>query len=335
MFSRKPTLRPSVQAAFTLLELLVAVTILAIIIVSIGGIINMMASTSSRIGGKLEEFEAARTAFDTIARSIRQASLTSYLGYDDPRSPKAYVLRSDLQFICGPQKDLGISDSSAANSHGIFFQMPDGFTDDTSLKATSGLLNATGFFLSYGPDTRRPSFLSGKTDVRNRFRLNQFLEPREFMEIYTKTIQVNSDGIPEANDSYDGTDWFAGKVNQGQSCHVLAENVIALVIVPIMGGQPASSYLWNSRSTVPAVRNRLPQSVKLAMAVIDERSAAKLGNGSAAPEPLVLGSDLFIDPANFETDIATLESRLNEVTPKINYRIFKTEIPLNASNTLL
>jgi uncharacterized protein (TIGR02599 family) len=129
-------------------------------------------------------------------------------------------------------------------------------------------------------------------------------------------------------------DWFKGDVDDRTYCHVLAENVIALAILPVTGGNPAPKYLWNSRDPAVAYsRHRLPQSLKIAMAVIDEQSAVRAGFGSSPPA--LVPSGLFAVPSEFDRDVETLDNSLATHSPKLNYRIFTAEIPLSVSNSKL
>jgi uncharacterized protein (TIGR02599 family) len=63
------------------------------------------------------------------------------------------------------------------------------------------------------------------------------------------------------------------------------------------------------------------------MVAIDERSALRNDKGTSMPVYAV--SNLFINPANFQQDLQTLESNL--VTNKITYQIFDTLVPLEGA----
>lgn len=340
--------RISCAQGFSLLEMLVSMVILGLIIVALASFVNVMGTTSKRNSAKLDAFESARTAFDSIARTIRQATLVSYLGYDDPENPTQYELKSDLQFVSGTASALGLSDTGISAAHAIFFQAPIGWVGDTDLRSNNSLLNATGFFLAYGKDPGvqdLPAAISQRLAGRFRFGLYQFLQPREKLSIYDKTVMLDSSaGVLKSNGSYAGTDWFTGDAlkdggGRRNHCHLLAENVVALVVLPVTGGGPASGYLWNSRASAATMRNRLPQSVKLMMAVIDDPSAVRLGNTEEPPPGLSFpppdNPGLFTDPANFDADVAAYDVSLGKVRPTLNYRIFTAEVPLNASNSNL
>lgn len=327
--------RRKMGVGFTLVEVLVSIAILGMIMVAMGSSLDMIRNISKNVSGKLDSFESARTAFDTLARSVRQATLLSYVGYDNSDSPTTYLLKSDLHFVCGTQTDLKLQDTGAASSSAIFFQAPTGVADSASLQNNNSLLNATGFFLDYGDDHLRPSFfdtLSTKPPHRYRFRLFQYLQPRDYMTVYQYTISL-SGSIPQPNDNYSGVDWFKSDVDGKRYCHVLAENVIAFVILPVSGGKPADNYLWNSRDPgTNYSHHRLPQSLKIAMAAIDEQSAIRAGFGSRTP-PALVPDGLFTDTSEFDQDVKKLDDSLAKHSPKLNYRIFTTEIPLSDTSS--
>lgn len=321
---------PRTRRAFTLVELIVSVAILAIMMIAIAGLMNLTSSAYRRATASMDSFEAARVAFDTIARHAGQAVLLSYIGYDDPALPTRYELKSDLHFISGPQSDLDFPQTGVENSHAIFFQAPLGNTETPGLRGADLLLNATGFFLAYGGDTLRPPVLDDRIPQRNRFRLYQLFQPRERMRVYNHTITTEQ-GVRIANENFDGTDWFIGDVDSPAYARPLADNVVALAILPVTPDGPAGDYLWNSRdSSRQWSLNQMPEALVVVLAAIDEASAARLGNSASAPE--LIPTDLFENPARFEEDIERLEEVLAAHQPPLEYRIFTAEIPLNTAN---
>ena len=321
---------------FTLLEMLVSVAVLAAMMVAVAALMNATSSSYRMISGKMDIFESARTGFETLSRTIRQATIQSYLGYDDPKVPTRYALKSDLHFISGPRDALGLANAAGTYSpHALFFQAPLGVADGAALQTANGLLCSTGFFLDYGDEPGRPPPVDNKTPHRYRYRLFQFIQPRESMDVYNRTLtSTTSDGqtFPLSNDSYDGTDWFSA-AKTGGFCHVLAENVVALAILPVFNGSPAPSYLWNSRDPAAAgsySHHRLPQSLKVAMAVIDETSAKKLDQGTTPP--VLFPATLFSNVADYDQNIADLKRILSQHQPPLTFRIFSAEIPISTSD---
>lgn len=322
---------PDFRKAFTLLEVLVSIAVLSLLLVVMASLANLTSNTSSRALAKLEAFESARAAFDTIARTLRQATLLSQITYNDPTAPTDFQLSSDLHFISGSQTDLGIPQVGSESSKGVFFQAPLGLAGSADLQSATSLLSCVGYFIAYGELPNRPAKLDGLTPDRYRYRLFQFLQPREEMTIYTKTI-TEKDGIPTANPDYDTTEWFSEDVGTMTNCRLLAENVIGLVLLPVFGdGSVPDSYLWNSRdSGSPKSLHRLPAALKFLLVAIDEKSAVRLGDSPSPPD--IMSPDLFLDPREFDDDLVALKNRLNSVEPKINYEIFLTEVALTSGD---
>lgn len=321
------------QRGFTLIEMLVSATLLVMIMVALSSVLGIVSRSYQTTMGKLDSFESARAAFDLVTRTTAQATLMSYLGCDDPELPSAYQLKSDLHFSSGPQSSLGLTATGAESSHAIFFQAPLGVVDSASLQNANLLLVSTGFFIAYGDDPIRPAVLDGKIKNRRRYRLFQFVQPRENMTVYQYTIK-ETDGIPVSDETFKGPDWFQADVGSGKFCRPLAENIIFMAILPVTGGKPADNYVWNSRDEKNAsTHHRLPQSLKLVLAVIDEKSASRLNDPETAPA--FIPEDLFTIPAEYNENIKTLGTILTKFKPALDYRIFTAEIPLNASNSNL
>lgn len=321
------------RRAFTLLELLVSVAVLALLLIGLTSLLSMTMRSYKQTTGKLETFEASRAAFDTMARTLRQATLLSTLGYDDPKAPAKYLLKSDLHFVSGRQSDLALSLAGTGTTHAVFFQAPLGVSDNSTLAPAISLLNTVGYFIAYGKDPDRPAVIEDLTPTRYRYRLFQYLPPREKMTVYEKTLKTASEGGDSflvGDDTYSGTDWFTGDVNTLEDCRVLAENVVALAILPVSRAETVpADYTWNSRKQ----SNQLPGTLKIAMAVVDETSFARLENSPTAPD---LGlSGFFTDPAKFDEDVTAMEGKLAGHSPPLNYRIFRAEIPLPPANANL
>ena len=77
--SRKPT-------GFTLVELLVSMTVIAIMLIVLSQMTNALRTTISQTTSQLEEFRDARNAFETITRRIGQATLNAYDDLDPTAS---------------------------------------------------------------------------------------------------------------------------------------------------------------------------------------------------------------------------------------------------------
>jgi len=319
-------------AGFTLVELLVAVSLTLIILVLLLQVIGFASSNWQRLSDNAKAFEGARAAFDSITRQLSQATLaTEYDYYNAARAarlsitntsdltnfvPDTYGRYSSLHFISG--KSL----LPTNHTHALFFQMPGNFVTNsaTAVIPASGLLNAMGYYIRYSDDSSdRPTNVAGAVPApRSRYRLMQYMQPTENLDVYR-------DGSASS--------WFLADLDK--SSHVLAENIVALVLLPKLpdeaGAAPeylAPGYEYNSRTnwttgSQPVQMHQLPPVVRVTMVAIDERSALRdPATGSTL-------KDLFKNPADFSTNLATAETALRNA--RANYKIFQTDVPLRAA----
>lgn len=322
--------------AFTIIELMVSIAVLAALLVILSSIISHISSVWTHVRGKVEQFREARHAFDTLTRRLGEATLGTYLDYEDknglPRSaatsitfvPKAYGRQSELRFLSGP--------SVAGDSHAIFFQSPLGRTSSNSAPASSKLLNTLGYFIEYGEDS---SFLPAFIPPKIRPRLMEFCEPSDQLSIYTYTS-----GTASAADRK-SRNWFQQPLlAQNPPVSIVAENIIALIFLPLLpgpdrerGGYTESSlaqdYLYDStqRNSDPNLNplNQLPAVVRVTMIAIDEQTANRLDPTQLEAIKGMVGS-LFLKADNYDEDINSLESMLIEIGA--NFHVFSTNVIL-------
>jgi uncharacterized protein (TIGR02599 family) len=335
---------PQAPGAFTLVEILVSTAVLAFLLLILLSITTQVSNTWRQTSGKTEQFRQAREAFDAISRRLGRATLNTYWDYDDPANPTKYVRQSELRFVGGPTEDLvgAVPGGKRWPGHGVFFQSALGAAEpgQTNLVGLNSLLNTWGYFVEFGSDAAyRPGVLDGSVvPNRWRFRLCELIQPADDLSIYQYTSGTNSAGTPK-NLSYAGTEWFEPSLAQADSSrpvHVLAENVIAMVILPKLSPQEdpsgtllAPNYLYRTTDAVtdPAInpKNQLPPLAQVTMVVIDENSARRIEAGTSMPE---LGLDqLFQNAAGYEADLATLEKTLSNL--RLSYRVFTTTVRLN------
>jgi len=315
---------------FTIVELLVAAAITVVLLALLLQILGYTSTQWRRTSDNAKAFEGARVAFDALTRTLAQATLaTEYDYYNASRvarlsitntntlatnfTPDIYGRYSSLHFLSG--KSL----LPTNHTHAVFFQAPMNFgTNAPSASApASGTLNAVGYFIRYSDDSAgRPTNVSSTTPApRTRHRLMQYLQPTENLDVYR-------DGSSNA--------WFLP-----ENSHVLAENIVALVVLPKLPDEQGApdaflspGYEYNTRTnwTVgaqPVQMHQLPPVIRVVMVAVDESTA--LRNPSIGTS----FKDLFQDPALLATNLATVETTLRN--EGANYRIFRTDVPLRSA----
>jgi uncharacterized protein (TIGR02599 family) len=334
--------------AFTLVELLVSMTVLAMIMVVSAQVITETQRTWTQGSARAEQFREARVAFEAITQNLRQATLNPYTTYlysngttvpsDKTDAPQSYVRKSELQFITGRSATLlGGGDASTTPLHSVFFQAALGVSNRTGYDGMTNLLCGRGYFVSYGSDLGwRPPHV---TINRNRYRLMEYRPASEKNSVY----------------SVDSGLWFADALSQGVTAadsgtyraatRPVAENIMALIISPRVakenlaggGGDPtwiAPNYEYDSTKVVvgggntdpQGTQHMLPPIVTVTLVAIDEASARKLEETAGANAPSVIPSNLFTNVANFENDLNSLEASL--VANKLTYRVFSSAVAL-------
>jgi uncharacterized protein (TIGR02599 family) len=335
-----PRWRTPGSAAFSLVEMLVSVAILSLLVVVLTTITEQTGTAWRQTSGKIEQFRSARDAFDSITRRLSQATLNTYWDYDNAANPTRYVRQSELRFLSGPMDAIAGTPpgGKAWPTHGMFFQAPVGFSVPPASGAPNptgleNLLNTWGYFVEFGDDNAsRPPFPT--LPARYRYRLYEFMEPANDLKLYNLT---------SGNFAYNGKDWFLPSLKaNSRPVHALADNVIALVIVPKLSAQEdqtatrlAPDLLYDSTKTKTAAdinpKNQLPPVVQVTMVAIDENSAARLANGSSIPD-LGLGTKFVTSPtaaAKVEDDLKNLQDYL--VSRKINFRVFTESVILRTA----
>ena len=289
------------KAGFSLLEVLVSTAVLALFVVLLTTITDSAFRLWRNTQSSIVSFDAARTAYDTLTRRLSQATLNTYLDYYDTNwerrdpanaagfTPTRYGRASDLAFVSGNANS--ILAGTGHPGHGVFFFAPLGFTDNNATYADlPNLLNACGYYVKWGSDQDfRPEFLSTLPE-KNRFRLLENIQPSQNFVDYPAFTNA---------DPADDRDWIRnGLADPDESKpHVLADNIIALIIRPEVPEQDASSlgltgkegitsnYLYDSRSTAGQLRSnvrdaaqfaQLPPMLRVVMVAVDEKSAARL-----------------------------------------------------------
>ncbi len=338
------------SSAFTLVELMVSLAIVVLLTLMLVQMTTAASRTWTYTTGKIEEFRTARDAFEAITRRLSQACLNTYWDYDNTNVPKTYVRQSELRFISGPMNGGGsplMPGNTAHPTHGTFFQAPIGLVDDAKHATLDNLLNTWGYYVEFGDDSAfQPPFLNGIVPKKSRFRLLETMVPTEAFDLYQYTSGADSSGNP-FNLTYKGHDWFTGPIAKTPSpVRVLAENVIALVLLPKLtpredpsGIKLAPTYSYDSTASKsdPAInpKNQLPPVVQVTIIAVDDASYSRIQTGAAMPD---LGmSGLFQQAALYDAstnagspgDLETLQTSLT--SRKLRFRVFSTNVAIRAA----
>lgn len=334
----RPHALPSLPRGFTLVEVLASCAVLAILLTVLLSMTAEVQKTSRLTQGKTEQFREARVAFETITRRLSQATLNTYWDYDSATNPTKYIRQSELRFKCDLSSVLLPSDAKTI-THGVFFQAPFGFTNDSgAYGGMESMVNTWGYFIEFGSDANlRPPFLNtvGVPD-RKRFRLYEMMEPAENLTLYQKT---------SGNPFYNGMDWFRAPLgNTNRTSRVLADNIIALIIIP---KDPAkldlsTNYGYDSSPNGDASdetikEHQLPPFLQVTMVAIDEQSAARLAANYGNNMPDIIKENEFSwfkDTSRYEADMKSLREQLSgKWNPKerVNYRIFTSNVAIRGA----
>jgi uncharacterized protein (TIGR02599 family) len=345
-FSRGGLLHQHPSGGFSLLELIVAVAVLALLMVLLGAVSQGTMQTVHRASGKINVYASARTIFDIMNTKLSLATLNTYFDYYDSTGqtrtasnqsnfvPTSYGRASSLQFL--------IQQNVQNNSYGqeVYFQCPVSYSNQSNYQSTAGLLNACGYYIQYGSNqTLLPSIIS-MSNSKWRYRLIQAIEPTESLQIYPNAY----------NDA--ATGWIRNIANTGlpttQAKYALplADNVIAMIVWPKLpagldstGTTLTSNYLYDSQlnvapvnGTQPKTANQLPPILQITLIVIDETSATRLDTHSATPPSAIenaLQGSTFTSVTDYQNDLTRVTQKLIE--SHIDYRVINTSLVLRES----
>lgn len=264
-----PLVRSRRDHGFTLVELLLSMTILSVLMLVVVNVIGIVQQQWTRSNSRVTAFREARMAFDVLNRNLSQATLNTYWGTNDEvigtdaagqqriRGVN-YKRVSELQFVCG--QTTGLIPAAAGQKdtypgHGVFFQAPLGVTRMVAANGTAvdtenmvNLLCARGYFVSWGDDAAfRPAFLNSVSTVapRFRYRLMEYSPSAEVNAIYydpAATTSIASRRPIELRSKQWFADVLGSVVTSNDTAasygftRPVAENIIALVISPQIDG---------------------------------------------------------------------------------------------------
>jgi uncharacterized protein (TIGR02599 family) len=371
------------HGSFTLVEMLVAMAVLAILMLLAFQMISQTSGIWISSNSKMSQSREARVAFNSIVLRLSQATVDQYYGYEYQNVGTAsavtniptypIIRRSELGFISGVATNILSGTSTAvltsANcpAHAVFFVAPLGIVKTT---ATYGhlpsLLNVCGYYIQWsnkdldcpyvGSTTFAGPLPATAASANYRFRLMQFVQPSEYMSVYSQTIPFSASntngnyavGFPSPLVTPPA--WQITALNNSPTTggiSQLAKNVIGLFLLPAMSstdgsGGIAPGFLYNSQtvgSPGPATTsvNRVPPVMRVVMYTIDEKSAQTLSAsyGSTMPTTAVYGS-LFTAPSQMYPnlmsgtagDVSAFEKNLKNL--KLRFRRFDAAIQMPA-----
>lgn len=353
-----PTHHRRRAVAFTLVELLVSTTVLAILLVVMATAMGTVQRSWRGSKEKVDQFREARAAFEAITRQLSQATLNTYWDYyyretgsnvppaDSHTPPAGYVRQSELQFLSGPAEDLiGSVVSAPVSGHALFFQAPLGHS--ANYRGLGSLLNGRGFYAQWREDSgSRPDFLPpAVSPVKRRFRLMEYRPVSEAASVEGGTVKGNR--------IYTRPDGWHSEDLELQS-RALATNILALIVSPqataTEGDQKpwwiAPAYRYDSRDAdnrSPArdglvittggevrqgTQHLLPPIVRVTLVAADEDSFARWLESNTDFEGNLLekAGAPFTDAARYDSDLTTLKNYLS--SQRINHRVFTLAVPL-------
>jgi len=345
--------------AFSILEVLVATSVLMIIAVVLIGMVDAVRKLHTQTTLKIAAYREAQRATEVLSSAISQATLNTYLDYVDSSGnyrfrsggnattfvPASYKRTSELRFRSGSLPELATANRP---THAVFFQAPLGLVSSNNYKGLENLLNSLGFYIEFCDDSdSRPDYFNNLSNAKPtvwRYRLMQAVQPSDQLTIYNYTAA--NPGLKSS--STGGTSWLTDTL--GANNFVIADNIIAMVVLPMLGvadltgGNTASSlapnYLYDTTATssTPALNpySQLPPLVAMTLVAVDERSFSRFQGDSNTPKDLGLGSlfqtagDLK-NPSNpgYAKDLETLKATLTQ--NRIDYRVFTLVVPINAA----
>lgn len=314
-------------AAFSLIELLVAMAVLSLLATLLLVMTSSAQGIAKQVASRTEQFREARRAFDRINQRLSQATLNPYWDYVDasgqPRTPanaanfnpRGYARLSDLRYIQTNAASLTSPRGGTLAGQSVFFQAPLGKTENATFSSLTSSLNTVGYFLDKGSDQAiRPPVVQGPGKVR--YRLFELVEPTEALTIYSLT---------SGNALYDGANWFTQPLAVASSSHRLAENIVALLFLAQYkdaNGDPKATHSYTSSprgsTTQPVEENNLPPSVRVTMLALDEISARR-----------VTDQNIALPDAIDDASLQALEDLLR--SQQLNYRKFESTVSIGAS----
>lgn len=312
------------RLAFSLLEMLVALTVLLMIMVMLFGVVSGITSVWSGSMQRVDAFQGARVAFDRVTKMLSQATMNVYWDYDNPNNPTVYRRQSELAFAVLQTGTDGFS--GGGTGHGVFFQVPVGATERTAgpdFRPLSQMLSSVGFSVRWvGDKNIRPPFIEGPEKFR--LRLVQYRGLSEKLSVYNDPSDENPRTWIDLLEPLP-----------------LADNIVLFAVWPRLsefqdpdGNDLTPDFTYNSRKGArlvpqPITANQLPPTLQVTMIAIDERTALRLPGNGFDSKILDAYSGCFERVEDYQSDMKRIAQRLSEAG--INFRVFTTTVQLRES----
>ncbi|MEM7010161.1 MAG: Verru_Chthon cassette protein C [Verrucomicrobiota bacterium] len=349
--------------AFSMIELMLAMTILAAMLLMFVGVLDQTQKSWDYAQGQISQFREARVAFDIMTKNLSQATLNAYYDMvdlepppDGDGVPERFEITSELHFKVFNADELTVSGHKPG--HALFFQAPLGVTGNRDYYILNNLLNARAYYVAFNSDREfRPPFLTQyDTPERLRYRLMEWIPPTERNMIYVDGAKETDDpDFDPKNPKFN--EWFRDASNITEFSRPLAENVVALIISPrepvtdaLAAANPARAeresfqriapkYEFDSEKPEdPRFRHLLPPLVKVTMVAIDETTAIRYedsGGGGSSPYMQTHLNGKFESALNYQTDLDDLMDAFHSDDERdgleVRYKIFSTNIAIMGS----
>ncbi|MDD5350583.1 MAG: prepilin-type N-terminal cleavage/methylation domain-containing protein [Chthoniobacteraceae bacterium] len=298
------------RRAFSLLELLISITILAVMLLIFSNIYSHASRAWISGEGNAERRRSARALADFIGAELQEALLP--VEGNDPKT------HGNLQFIVNPSQ----LSNDYGNTDAIFWQSP------LATEKTYGDIAEIGYFVKWDQNTPvlcrffvNPSLMSGGNIVPNPNFLIYDTDPQKW--ITTAVV----DQIVRPTDKAQG---YKG---------LFAENVLGLWIrcygldgkeLPRnFDSRTGYDYALPTAAGPVTVKRRLPASVRVSLAQLDWRSAKKLPPAADQVRQIVKSS---VDASDFLAQFQTKANGVPTLAALLpGLRIYSTEVSLRNS----
>jgi uncharacterized protein (TIGR02599 family) len=346
----RPPLASRRPHGLSLMELMLAMAIFSVVMLTIMSAVTMLQGTWTRLRGTADTYRGARLALDAVARKVSQCMIQPR--YEAPLETEAvrdstlpFVRRSDLHFVCGPATNVAPLNGTCG--HAIFFVGPYGEPAQAVTRSAPRaieheslheLMSGWGYFVQLRDATQSPPDFLGKdaatqkgsilTGVPQRFRLMEMRQPADELSIF-KPANDSTQGAPDATVPHA---WFRDPLLNGTPnlprLRVVADNILALIVIPLTGVDakgPASDQLnsgWDTRDhSSPEQHHRHAKAYRLTVIATPE----DYWHGTKVVSPVELQGQingLFNVPARYANDLQLLTSGL--VAKRVPHRVMST-----------